>query len=414
MHYIVSSRTTQAFYHQKGRGIVRRVFDQFWREEQIVFPDAHDNYTIHVDQGVIYIFCQDDSGDITLVTISKDGEVSKRVMLKNSAGMLQDIIIYPIIQPDRITIIYNQPVEERGSRLLKRHLSSDGWSEPEQIDHNRGGLFDVQRLGREHLLLFYQTRVAEWNLCCREIMPDKIGALKTIFSSNYYISDTSFLTTQDAIHALFIVKSMFGSQLIYRRNATGEFSAPIALNDAQRLENCLLYIARGVLYAAFMQAGNLFFCLSRDMGATFDKPKRYESKFCRQPEKAQYVGEHQMSEQTMYCRQIYVDKNHPWDAQIIPDVYENFYVPAQQDDAWDDKMETLESEIAELREQVALRDKQIANFNKTLKQRGYTTASGLQFGYVAGGEYASEYGEMNYPPRQEGGNDYDTDYKDYE
>jgi hypothetical protein len=101
-----------------------------------------------------------------------------------------------------------------------------------------------------------------------------------------------------------------------------------------------------------------------------------------------------MNEQTMYCRQIYVDKNRPWDAQIIPDVYENFYSPVQQDDAQADrvdKMETLESEIASLREQMALRDKQIESFSKMLKRYGPDSAPG--FDYAAG--YATDEGYKN-------------------
>jgi hypothetical protein len=347
----------------------------------------------------MYIFCQEDTGDIALVTIDKAGEVAKRVILKNSADTVQNIIIHPIIQEDGITIIYNQPSEERGSCLYKRRLTDEGWEAPERIDYNRGGVFEVQRLGRDHILLFYQTRGTEWNLCCREITPNKTGALKSIFSTNYHIADTSFLTTQDAIHALFVVKNMFGSQLIYRRNATGEFSAPLVLNEAQRLENCLLYIVRGKLYVSFMQAGSLFFCVSCDMGATFDRPRRYLSKFCHHPAKARYVSEEPMSGQTLYCQQIYVDKRCPWDAQIIPDMYENFYISAPQNDVPDEKSEDLRRELTRLREQVSAQNKQILSLANMLKQRGDAS----WFGY-------GDYNRSDYLPQRGDVPGYDEDY----
>ncbi|MDR1559206.1 MAG: hypothetical protein LBS84_05815 [Clostridiales bacterium] len=394
MYYIIrTDGYIGAFYHIRQRGIVRRVYLKGrWQAEQVIAENCRENFTAHYEDDIIYLFCQDTLGDIIAVTINvTDDSINRRVVLKNQSDHIQQVWLHPIIMDRGISIIYNAAsAEDRSNYLMLQQLNDSGqWSPASRIDKYWANIFEVQRVARDHLLLFYQTRSPENKLGYREVTPEKQGHYITYYTTNYFVSDTSCLTTDNGIHTLFVVKSMFSSQLIYRRNVTGEFAPTIVLYEAQRIEKCLLFFVRDNLYITFMAAGYLFVCMSEDKGASFSRPVRYRNKFCQNPEKAYFISQPAQSENGMFLRQVYVDRGSPWDIQIIPDLAEDFfpaYSEKEEDEArtdrarspeYADEIERLRNQITLLRQHAAEKDAQIESLTRLISERNAELSEAL-------------------------------------
>jgi len=386
MYYIIRANNyIGAFYHIRQRGVIRRIYLKGrWQAEECIAENCRENFTVHYEKEIIYIFCQDSQGDIISVTINDtDNIIKRRVVLKNQYDHIVPVTLYPIITEKELVIIYNSAnIDDKSNYLMIQKLNENArWESASRIDKYWSDSFDVQRAANDHLLLFYQTRSPENNLGYREITPSRQSDYITYYTTKYYIPDTSCLTTDEGVHTLFVVRSMFSCQLIYRRNMTGSFTGPIVLYEAQRIENCLLFIVKGHLFITFVSSGNLYICVSEDNGASFSQPVRYRNKFCQNPEKAFFITQESQSEKSVFLRQVYVDRSSPWDVQIIPELSEDFFPayagPANENiNAYYDtgteyieEIERLRNQIEVLNRREAEKDIQIANLSRLLSER---------------------------------------------
>ncbi len=388
------------FYYAKSRGILYKTYENSkWLGEKALLEQGKEHFTVTVDdKGVIYILCQDMVGDVVLLT-TDEGEWTSKVILKNQSPKVHSILLKPIITDNGLCLIYNVPVaEEKANYIVYQIFDGNGkWSPAQRIDRFNSmaqGLFQVQHVSREHILLFYQTRTSENCLGYREITPTELGNYNTIFSTMHQIQDSSFLTTDSSIHAVCIIKSMFSHQLLYRKKEGEEFSNPIVISESQKLENCMLFYVKNVLYIMFISNGQLFETKSNDNGKTFYRPIRYKNKFCLNPMKSFYVTSIGQSEDTFYCRELYVDRIHPWDIQVLPDKYDDFYpelIPiirpdveainkqsksakhaeAQQavPDDVSEKIFSLTNQVTHLQRQINEKNEQLLDMSSLLKER---------------------------------------------
>ncbi|MDR3240254.1 MAG: hypothetical protein LBT44_09240 [Clostridiales bacterium] len=379
MYYIIKTPVNfYAFYHTRDRGVVRRVYQRGrWSAEQIIADGARENFTVSLEGEKLYLFCQDRQGDIILTTFLIYDDTSKsRVVLKNQSDKIHPIIFHPIVMESGLAILYNMTsAEERSGFIALRRLDSAGqWAPAARIDQFIPfgvAQYEVQRVSSEHLLLFYQTRTSENNMGYREITPDRQGKYQIFYTTNYFVSDAAYLTTEDSIHTLLVIKSMFSSQLVYRKKEGDAFGNPVVLHEAQRIEKCLLLYVKGSLQAFFLAAGQLFVCASEDKGGSFSRPVRYKNKFCQNPEKAYFVSQTPQSESQLFARQVYVDHASPWDVQVLPDLYEDFYPAPEQAQPGGGQpeinMETQE-ELERLRNQISLLEKHSAEKDRQILQ----------------------------------------------
>ncbi len=324
------------FYNTGEGRIVYKTFGKGkWGQEQPLLSGVRSPFTVSMDkQGKVYLFCQDIDGHMLLCSNTNNSWESKVVLENVHPHHTYTVCLHPMIADEGISLIYNMPnPEERSQYLVHQSLQENGrWSIASRIDRfvpQREQLYTLQHVTREHALLFYQTQTPENNVGYREMTPRVLGNFNGIHSTAYPIGDTSFLTTRDAVHSLIVVKSIFGSQLIYKKKETDAFSSPNVLWEAQNISHVLLFIVQNRLYATFMSNKQLFMCVSKDKGATFSRPIRYQNKFCLNPVKAAYLSYEPQHESQFYCHEVYVDANSLWDVQLLPDMYEDFYPLAE-------------------------------------------------------------------------------------
>lgn len=405
-----------AFYYSKKNGIVYKIYDNnSWSKEQIVFINALENYSVTLGyDGIIYIFCQDTNGNLNLC-INKEGLWSSKVILENKSNTVHTIIFNPIVTESGLTLIYNVPsTNESGNYLVTQQLSENSkWSEPNKIDYftNMNNCFyQVQYIGKDHLLLFYQTKTPENRIGYRELTSTTQGPFNLFHMSTSYIKDYSFLTTNTEIHAIYIIKSMFSSQLIYKKKGDDGFSKPIVLWESQKIENCLLFIIKNIIYVNFIVNGQLSVSTSNDGGRTFSRPTSSTIKFNYKNTKAIFISEPPQNENSYYIRELYVDSENPCDIQLIPELTNDFLPvflytkkdeiestervmttqPSGELEDLKEKISKLKNQLYIYKKQISDKDKQLINLTNLLKNRNEDLSQNTLDNKVAHKKYTDE------------------------
>lgn len=370
------------FYFVFEKGIhLRRYVNGRWSQPDVLVEDAKPNYTVNISKdGKIYIFCQDGNNNINLCS-NRSGEWKVQLILQNQHSAEFDIIFNAIITENGLNLLYNVPNPDAKSHtLVSQLLNQRGqWGKANRIDSFfalPNHVFQMQAITCEHGLIFYQMRTPEINLGYREIDAENIGDFNIFYTTTYPVVDYSFLTTDSAVHVAFIVKGMFGCQLIYRMKTDKTFSNPVIVWEGQKFENCLMTYVKGSLKISFVVGEQLYVCTAENGNTKFSAPIRYRNKFCQNPMKATYLSYNQMTEKDYYCREIYVDSLCQWDIQVLPDMHEDFYptvqqaaIPEQKETQSKGKYEDeLLEEMDKMKKQLELAQLQILEKDKKIKK----------------------------------------------
>jgi hypothetical protein len=251
-------------------------------------------------------------------------------MLENRAASPYAIFFNAIIAGKGMTLIYNMPAQEdRSFNIMLQQLNESGkWSQALLIDRCyplSNDLYQIQAVSPEHMLLFYQGTTGEKAFGYREVTSLQTTDFHTISTMSGNLADHSILTTNNAIHAAFIIRGMFSHTLIYKKKESGHFSNPLIIYEAPKLTDLCLFIVKNNLHLTFISGGQLFMTVSYDNGNTFTKAARYRSKFCMQPIKSFYLSEGPQNEKNFFLRELYTDILNPCDIQLLPELYEEFY-----------------------------------------------------------------------------------------
>ena len=311
-------------------------------------------YSVFHQEGRLHVFCQNTQNNTLLLTSKKDEWHSRVVLQKGNDG----VFITPMPSEDGLCILYNGFAEADTSCLFKRLCTPAGeWRQAEVID--RFAPFPVipyeaQATGPDHLILFYQTCAEECQVGYREITTKRTGPFHRFLNIRGTLMDSSYLTTLEDVHMLMIVKTAFSCQLLYRKKTEDVFTPEILLWEAPRIEQCLLTIVKDKLYAACMIGGKLHCAVSADYGDNFAPMGIYKRKFCAEPVKANLVM--QTNTKGYFARQVYVDRTAPWDVQMIPDLYPDFY-PAKAEESI--QLKELKDSLATAQRALDAKDRQI-------------------------------------------------------
>ncbi len=324
------------FYYENNTIYYKIFQNSKWCNEKIFATNVLDNFTaMFSPSGEIYVFCQGKDGNILLHTVKNilDSSITT-INLQIDLNSIHNILFYPIIKDNSIFIIYNVPKDDNSFKLKSAILDKYGnLSEISTIEDSlyksNFNLFQVQYVTNKHLLAFYHTRPNDSNIGYKEITEYNTSNFINIHQTNYQIIDYSFLTTDNTIHVLYAVKTMFSYQLIYKKKEYEEFEAPIILWDGAKISDCLLSIINNNIHVFFICKDKLYTCISKNKGMNFTKPDIYKNKFCVEPKKAVYISESNMSCNKFFIREVLIDKYNPCDIQLLPDLCEDFYkIPA--------------------------------------------------------------------------------------
>jgi len=319
------------FYYTSEKEIyIKNYNNGKWGNSFLIINNVRQYYTVNIAyNGDIYIFCQSIEGDI-IICKKENQNWEKKVVLKNKGQNTPNVIFNAIINDNGINLIYNVPIiNNKGYYLTAQNLSHKGhWSKANQFDKIISfpeSIFMTQTLGKNNAIITYQKKLPEVHFGYRQLYNNKLGEFNTIHTTGYQIIDYSFIVVKDEIHFIYIVKSMFSCQIIYRVKTEVGLLSPIILFEGQRLNNCIISIIKEKIYIMWVNNGQLYFCVSSNNGSSFSKPVKYQRKFCAKPKKAIYLSENTMEKKEFVCYEIYVDGFDKSDIQILPELYEDFF-----------------------------------------------------------------------------------------
>ena len=310
-----------SIYHIAEAGICVRAYETGgWGKPKALLPGARGGFTASAAaDGRIYVFAQDAEGSMHLCTGGADGW-NEQTILRSRVNAAYTTYFHALVSDAGMHLLYNMPSGvKNGQQLVSQRLGADGqWGAANPLGGVTpigGRLFRTQAIGPGHMLLLCQSCEPDCNLGYREVTMDRVGGLRVLHTTGYQIADTSFLATPDCLHALYIVKSPFSCQLMYRRRDGVGFTDPVVLWEAQRMDSCLLYFAEGRLQACCMSGGQIYACAAGESGA-FSRPVRMRAAFASEPMKAEYLSAPGVAA-AFDCRELYVERARPWEAQLL-------------------------------------------------------------------------------------------------
>ena len=327
-NYILLNKNNEllSFYYGKERGIYcEKIENNNYSTKIKIIENVLDNFTVNVDYNKdIYIFCQNYDGDIILCKIEKENIV-KKVLLQNEN--IKNTLFYPIFVKNNMSLIYNKDLENGNSFLSIRTLiNQQKWSNEENIDvfyKLNNNIFDVQKINENHLILAYQKKYNDVQIGYKEIKEGNISNFITIHKTGYQVVDYSFIAFRDEVHYLYIIRSLFSSQVIYRRKGINGIENPIVIFEGQRIKNCSISVMNNILYCSFVSNNNLFYCKSEDFGRTFLNIIKYEGIESQDIIKAKFLSYDNIRDCSI--NDIYIDGRNHLNLFILQEVLPNLF-----------------------------------------------------------------------------------------
>lgn len=329
-NYIIRLKDRLICFYYNDSSIVYKIYENnHWSKLRIAVNNCLSRFTVTLDN-YINIYCTEKDQRLVRYTthnlISWTNTTLDTIEVPSASVFpVGDSLLY-----NNLSSLYYKSNDDNEHKYL------DDFIKIQDID------FQVQNITNDHIIVFYQSKNDELvkmrksnifskedidesfrNIGYMEVGKTNFSNFKPIHTTNYQIYDVSFITTYDSIHALYIVKSLFSYQLVYKCKSKEEFDQPIVIWEGQRMVNCLLQIIKNELYAFFKHKNQIF--VSKKNGNAFSRPEIYKNKICKEQKRAIFISNENMNEKDFFIRNIYVDAYNPWDIQILPELYEDFY-----------------------------------------------------------------------------------------
>jgi hypothetical protein len=356
--------------------------NRHWGNPLTVINNVTPNFSINLtDKNEIYIFCQDIYGNILLCQY-KDKAWSSKIILENKSSEISNINFEMLINNQNLNLVCSVPIpDEKSSKLVYYSKNNNNhWDYPQTVDKITPftkSPFIHQQINNALSIFFYQKKENGYSLGYREFSSTlkKWGEFNSFHNSAYSYIDQSFLTTDDTIHVLYIVRGKFSQQLIYKQKNGSNWSSPIVLYENQKIELCSLLILDKQLWAIWYINSRIYTCISQNLGLSFGKPSRYSDNSIPLPTKSTFISNKKQKEEHLYIREILLYDEPIPEILLIPELCPDFYrinssieiihkQSVANEDLSKQQINILENKISSYENQIKEKDSQINSFVK--------------------------------------------------
>ncbi|NLK21094.1 MAG: hypothetical protein GX308_03175 [Epulopiscium sp.] len=378
-----------AFFHDFIDGICCMTYTyDSWSKKQIIFKEGTKNFSVYLDnKDMIYLFCQDTSGNILLYQHSPDKWVSQ-ILLYSKTGFLDSLHFDAIIQGDNLSLFYNLKDPNNPSRhalVQQVSIKNAQWNAPSLIDYikpleNRP--FSVYKDSVDNIFLFYQKGQNNCQLGYKK-QPIETGSWSEFYSfaiSSISYTDNSILLNNNTIHSLYIKQEKHYSTLFYRPQHGLEWKEPQRLFEKPNISSCSLFMMDNHLWAAWVWDGKLYSSYSTDFGNSFSSPSIHLSDSQEIPIKTHYQSNFHNEKKHLCANEIYIYSQDQIKFLIIPDIFpalrgnsmqfEETFVPVTE--KVDTYLNEIKFHLSQVYEEVYLCKKQLREKDSQIAQLKYT------------------------------------------
>ena len=145
---------------------------------------------------------------------------------------------------------------------------------------------------KNNKVIFYQKRMPEIQFGYREIN-ENISNFKMVYATGYYITDYSYVITEDSIHFVFLLSGIYGSKIVYVRKESNKVSKAKTIVENTLARDCIIAIIQNKVCIWWRTARKLYSTVSYDMGESFKQQGVYKGKFETNSVKAVLVEKNQ-------------------------------------------------------------------------------------------------------------------------
>ena len=129
--------------------------------------------------------------------------------------------------------------------------------------------FKVHYADKNNKVIFYQKRMPEIQFGYREIN-ENISNFKMVYATGYYITDYSYVITEDSIHFVFLLSGIYGSKIVYVRKESNKVSKAKTIVENTLARDCIIAIIQNKVCIWWRTARKLYSTVSYDMGESLN------------------------------------------------------------------------------------------------------------------------------------------------
>ena len=322
-NYILTNKDNEilSFYYGEERAIYcEKIGADNYPIKTKVIQDVTDCFTVDINPNKdIYIFCQNYNGDIILCILEQN-TFRHKVLFRDKSVNPKNMLFYPIFFKGNMSLVYNTPVENNNFLAIKTLVGGKNWTNAENIDDFcflQNNMFYMQKISEDNLIIAYQKKYQDIQIGYKEIKNGNISDFVTIHKTGYQIVDYSFIYFKGTIHYLYIIKTLFSSQLIYKRKDENGISSPVILFEGQRIKSCSINIFNNNLYCSFIGNSTIYYCQSEDFGKTFLPMYKYRKPISQDTIKARFISSVNINGSSI--NEVYIDSRNTLNIYMLPE-----------------------------------------------------------------------------------------------
>lgn len=326
---LTKSQDILSFYYGEERSIYcKKTNSSNYTSTIKIIQNVSDYFTVDIgNDGVVYVFCKNFDGDVILCKMEQDGFKNK-ILFKNKGNNLENILFYPIFFKENMSLLFNTQNQNQANNFLtiKTLINGKTWTNAENIDIFSAlpnNLFYIQKINQDNIILAYQKKMKDVQIGFKQIKNGNISDFVTIHKTAYQIVDYSFIAYNDDVHYIYVIKTLFSSQVIYKKKDINGISNPIILFDGQKIKSCNITILNNVLFCSFILNNTLFYCQSEDFGNSFLGIVKYKKPISQDVVKAKFLQTTPILNSSI--NQIYLDSKNPLNIYMLPEFLPNIF-----------------------------------------------------------------------------------------
>ena len=362
------------FYSEHGSIFSRGYTAEGWTTPQKIAEKTAPVFSLCQYGDLVYLLYSSGEGQLFLASSRDFSQWEHRPMMSGShqTGRTK---FFLLPSENAFHVVYHLPTESTGVDSLVYTSFQDGqWEKPYQIDRflpmGRTPFF-ARRLSREHIILYYRT--GKNVLSAREMLltPYTMGSVTPLIQTPSPLLDVSIVNDAEKIHMLYIVRSLFRSQVVYQYKHTTAISTPRVLWEDMNCDNCLIYLEQGNVVAMWTVNGQPMRCISQNSGGTFGPVERYTEHFPGYCMKGELLG---ADDVPLNAAEAYGDMHHGYlpavfSASPLPQQNHREETPQQPDfsKAYTALQESHKQQMEELSTLLAQRSDEITTVNARWK-----------------------------------------------
>ncbi|MBR4016031.1 MAG: hypothetical protein IKI88_07540 [Anaerotignum sp.] len=306
------------FYYEQGNIFCRCYAANGWTAPQRIAEKTFPVFSLCQYQDTVYLLYSGDGGQLYLASSVDFSQWEHRPMMTGTHHTGQTkFFILPT--EDAFHVVYHLPTESTGvDSLVYTSFREGQWEKPYQIDRflpMHQTPFFARRLSREHVIFYYRT--GRNVISAREMLltPYTMGSVTPLIQTPSPCIDVSIVNDSEKIHMLYIVRSLFRTQVVYQYKHTAAISTPRILWEDGNCDNCVIYLENGNVVAMWTVNGQPMRCISQNGGSNFGPAERYTNPFPAYCTKGELLGAEDMA---LNSTELYGDAQHGFLPALFP------------------------------------------------------------------------------------------------